>query len=55
MRRMAHIVAVLLTITACDCKPDAAVRRGAMVDAAPRPAEKDVRKPGEPIIVPPEK
>lgn len=54
MKRTSTIIlAASLLLAVCGCKPDAAVKRGAIVDAGPKPEEK--AKPGQPVVVPAEK
>ena len=53
MKRLAFVAIALLSLPVLGCKPDAAVKRGEVIDAGPSTSDKDVKKPGQPVVIDP--
>ncbi len=53
MKRIAFLAITVLFVSLLGCKPDAAVKRGEVIDAGPSTSDKDVKKPGQPVVTEP--
>jgi hypothetical protein len=53
MKRFAFVVLPVLSLSMMGCAPDAAVKRGEVIDAGPSTSGKDVTKGGKPVVTNP--
>jgi hypothetical protein len=53
MKPFAFVAIAVVAFSLAGCKPDAALKRGEVIDAGPSASDKDVKKSGQPVVIEP--